>query len=61
MGRKVTLLTLPIAIGAAAAVGLAFTPRTEPLYAAVIFSCIAVVGCIAAGIIMLALRTWTSK
>ena len=58
---KVTLLTLPIAIGVAAATGLAFVPRSEPLQVSMIVGAAAVVGCIAAGIIMLALRTRTAN
>jgi hypothetical protein len=53
---KVILLTSPIVVGAMAVTGLAFVPRTEPLQAAMIVSGVAVVGCIAAGIIMLALH-----
>jgi len=53
---KVTLLTLPIGIGTLAGTCFAFVPRTEPLQVAMIVSGVAFVGCIAAGIIMLALR-----
>jgi hypothetical protein len=55
-GWKVTLLTLPVAIGAVAVTALALAPRSEPLYASMIASGVAVVGCMVAGIIMLAVR-----
>jgi hypothetical protein len=54
--KRVTLLTLPIAIGGVAVTSLAFAPRTEPLEVATIVSGVALVGCLAAGLITLALR-----
>ena len=53
---KVTLLVLPVVLGAVAVTALAFAPRSEPLEASIVVSCVALVGCLAAGIIILALR-----
>jgi len=53
---RLTLLMLPIVIGATAVTLFAFTPRVEPLTVSMIGSGLAVVGCVTAGIILLAVR-----